>query len=61
MITKGERYRTRYGFQLRVLRVAHDGAWADLQITDQRGVTWRKRQPLQGGEFTYTVRREANT
>ena len=55
-MVKGEKYWTTTGEHLVVLRVARDGAWADVQVVQRNGATWRKRQPLRDGEFPFTHR-----
>lgn len=42
---------------IRIKRVARDGSWADIQVTQpMTGNTWAKRQPLTNGFLSYPVR-----
>lgn len=44
-VAKGRRYRW-MGKDLRILRVARDGTWCDVRVTQADGATWTRRQPL---------------
>lgn len=57
MINAGERYRSGLGLTLDIHRVAKDGAWADVTVTDPGGTSWRKRQRLRDGTFPFGVQR----
>src|SRR4051812_27845055 len=42
--------------QIRVMRVARDGSWADIRVTPLSGArSWTKRQQLQDGQLPYRV------
>jgi hypothetical protein len=50
-IKKGQKYYWK-GMRIEVLRVASDGAWADIQCsTPFNKEGWTKRQPTPGGAF----------
>lgn len=47
----GETFVTANGDRILVRRVARDGTWADVVVTQLHGASWNKRQPLLCGAF----------
>lgn len=48
------------GARVQIRRVARDNSWADIRVTDLRGASWTKRQPLRDGRLPYSVRNIAD-
>jgi hypothetical protein len=52
---RGATYYDERGDAIRTYRVAKDGSWADIHITQPGGDFSSKRQPLKAGRFPFLV------
>lgn len=52
-MTKGDQFILDDGSRVEVKRVAADHSWADVKVTRPDGISWIKRQPLNGGRLPY--------
>lgn len=50
---RGYVYKTDDGARISITRVARDGSWADIIVTQPNGASWVKRQPLLDGLLPY--------